>query len=88
MNFLTKSFLYSEEMFLPVYILTLVASVAAQATTAKWFDHYILVMLENQDIATVLSNDDFKKVASSGILHTNYHGVTHPSQPNCKLILG
>ena len=68
-----------------ILILGIVASVAAQqASSGKWFDHYVLVMLENLDIATALTDGVFQNVASTGILQSNYHGVTHPSQPNCE----
>ena len=67
-------------------VILLVATVASgkQAISGKWFDHYVVIMMENLDIASALNNVDFQKVASSGILHTNYHAVSHPSQPNCK----
>ena len=73
-------------LLLPAVWLSLAAFAAAQANppTGKWFDHYIVVVLENLDYKDAVQNEVFKKVASSGILQTNYHGVTHPSQPNCK----
>ncbi|KAL7561354.1 hypothetical protein ACA910_001459 [Epithemia clementina (nom. ined.)] len=48
----------------------------------KWFDKYVLIVLENKDYMAVLNNSIFKNVANTGILLTKYHGVTHPSQPN------
>ena len=73
-------------MFTSSVLLSLLATVAAQQypPTGQWFDNYIVIVLENLDMKTVLSNEAFTIVASSGILHTNYHGVAHPSQPNCK----
>ena len=69
---------------LVILSLTVAAATAQQAKAGKWFDNYVLIVLENQDYSSVISNNDFMKVASTGILHTNYHGVSHPSQPNCK----
>ena len=43
----------------------------------------IVVVLENKDYAAFLNDLTFQKVANSGnLLLPNYHGVTHPSQPN------
>ena len=49
-------------------------------------DHYIIVVLENQDAASILQDDNFRSIAAQGILQTNYHAVTHPSQPNCTYV--
>jgi len=64
-----------------LFLLTLSAIVAA-APTGKWFDKYVVVVFENMDLTSILSNRVFSDIASSGILQSNYHGVTHPSQPN------
>ena len=74
------------KLLLPVALLSFAASSAAQQypPTGQWFDNYIVLVLENLDYKSVISNTVFEKVASTGILQTNYHGVTHPSQPNCK----
>lgn len=61
--------------------------VVASAPTGKMFDKYIFVMLENQDLASILADPNFKAIAAMGLLQTNYHGTAHPSQPNCKLSL-
>lgn len=56
----------------------------AISPSGKWFDKFVIVILENEDVSAVLNNTYFRSMASSGILQTNYHAVTHPSQPNCK----
>jgi acid phosphatase len=56
----------------------------AAAPTGKYFDKYIIVLLENQDLDSILADPNFKAIATKGLLQTNYHGVAHPSQPNCK----
>jgi acid phosphatase len=35
-----------------------------------------------QDYAKVVDDNDMKEIAEQGILLTEYHGLTHPSQPN------
>jgi len=46
----------------------------------------MVVLLENMDLNDILSNPTFSEVASQGILLSNYHGVAHPSQPNCTFL--
>ena len=77
-------------LFISVALLSLAASAAAQQypPTGQWFDNYIVVVLENMGYKYVISNPVFEEVAKTGILQTNYHGVTHPSQPNCKSVHG
>ncbi len=50
----------------------------------KSFDKYIFIVLENQDITNILKDPDFAAIAKVGLRQNNYHGVAHPSQPNCK----
>jgi hypothetical protein len=70
--------------FLFALALSGVVATVASAPTGKWFDKFVFIVLENQDIANILSDPNFKAIADSGLLHTNYHAVAHPSQPNCK----
>lgn len=44
----------------------------------KWF----VVIHENADYLKTLSVSDYTDFASKGTLFTNYHALTHPSQPN------
>jgi len=63
------------------FLLSLAVSASAQPT-GKWFDKYMIIMLENMDFKAILANPTFSEIASKGILLDNYHGTTHPSQPN------
>lgn len=65
-------------------ILAVVAPVGAVKPYGKWFDKYMVVMMENQNLQAILDNEAFSRIASTGVLLSNYHGTTHPSQPNCK----
>src|SRR5206468_1633147 len=44
--------------------------------------HVFVVVLENEDESHSLRQPFLAQVASRGALLRNYHGVTHPSQPN------
>jgi acid phosphatase len=68
----------------PLFGLTQATVNTNPVPTGKWFDKFVFIVLENQDIANILSDPNFKAIADSGLLHTNYHAVAHPSQPNCK----
>lgn len=46
------------------------------------FDRFVDIWFENQDFETVASDPNFSKIASEGILLTNYFATTHPSEPN------
>ncbi|KAJ9102325.1 hypothetical protein QFC21_002725 [Naganishia friedmannii] len=50
--------------------------------TGKAYSRFIQIWLENTDFSTAQASSTFKKLASEGILLTNYNGVTHPSEPN------
>ncbi len=65
--------------------LALSGVVVAAAPTGKMFDKFIFIMMENYDKASILADPNFSAVAATGLLQSNYHGVSHPSQPNCKI---
>ena len=44
--------------------------------------HVFVVVLENENEENALQQPYLKKLASDGAYFSNYHGVTHPSQPN------
>jgi acid phosphatase len=44
--------------------------------------HIFIIVLENNSLQTVLAVPYFSALAKRGALLTNYHGVTHPSEPN------
>ncbi|KAJ3282240.1 hypothetical protein HDU79_010087 [Rhizoclosmatium sp. JEL0117] len=50
----------------------------------KWFDRVIVTFLENTDYAHALAQSPLSELHTThnGTLLINYHGVTHPSQPN------
>ncbi len=48
-------------------------------------DHIIIVMLENHGFDQIIGSANapfINSLAKKGLLFTDYHGVTHPSQPN------
>lgn len=52
------------------------------------FNHFMIIMLENADYETTLSNPNFAKLAKQGTLLTNYFAITHPSYPNYLALVG
>lgn len=59
------------------------SAVAAEALPRP--DHIIIVMEENKSFSQIIGNHDapyINALAKRGVLFTNSHGVTHPSQPN------
>jgi len=48
----------------------------------KAFDRVFIIMFENQLADNVMQNPYMKSLATDGIYLYNYHGITHPSQPN------
>ncbi|KAJ3274172.1 hypothetical protein HDV01_003455 [Terramyces sp. JEL0728] len=58
-------------------------AVAHALPTTSNFDRMFIIILENESYSTVVADNYFGKVlAPKGRLLTNYHAVTHPSQPN------
>ncbi|KAF7359828.1 Acid phosphatase [Mycena venus] len=54
----------------------------------KAFNRIIHIWLENTDFETTASTPIFESLAEQGILLTNYHSVTHPSEPNYIAAIG
>jgi hypothetical protein len=46
------------------------------------FDRIFIIMLENELESAVLQDDYMRDLQSRGVRLSQYHGVTHPSQPN------
>lgn len=46
------------------------------------FDRVFIIMLENELESAVLQDDYMRSLQARGVRLSNYHGVTHPSQPN------
>ncbi|HET8872030.1 MAG TPA: alkaline phosphatase family protein [Aquabacterium sp.] len=56
----------------------------AQAAIPK-FDHVVIVVMENESRAMIIGNASapyINSLAGQGTNFTNYHAITHPSQPN------
>ncbi|KAG0289846.1 hypothetical protein BGZ96_006682 [Linnemannia gamsii] len=60
----------------------LAAAVTAQVPKGKAFDHIFIVFLENTDYDLANSDPTLRSLFKSGVVLNNFHGVTHPSQPN------
>ncbi|KAJ3069534.1 hypothetical protein HDU98_007388 [Podochytrium sp. JEL0797] len=58
------------------------AAMAASAPVGKYFDNYIFIIMENTDLAQVLKSPEYTAYFNQGVEFTDYHGNTHPSQPN------
>ncbi len=56
--------------------------VAGSASAAPSFSRVLIVMLENANYENAVEQPFLKVFAARGALLANYHGVTHPSQPN------
>src|SRR6476469_1662544 len=49
------------------------------------YDHIVVVVEENHSFGEIIGNPQapyINSLANSGALLTNYHAITHPSQPN------
>jgi phospholipase C len=63
-----------------VFTLATASSVLAVGTFR--IDRIFTIIFENRNFDKTMQNSYFQELASKGRLLTNYHGVTHPSQPN------
>ncbi|MEY2394016.1 MAG: hypothetical protein QOF94_361, partial [Acidobacteriaceae bacterium] len=52
------------------------------AKSPKHFDHVLIVVLENQNYASVMKDPFMKELASKGSSFTNFANLAHPSYPN------
>ncbi|KAF9575033.1 hypothetical protein EC968_004530 [Mortierella alpina] len=75
-------------LFKSIASLALVAAAAAQATKGKAFDHIFIIFLENTNYALAASDANLQAFVPQGITLTNYHAVTHPSEPNYVATIG
>jgi len=70
---------------LSLVLATVAVVVALQGSAAEdpqAFDRVFIIVLENQAYEDVMRNNLFRSLAERGTLLTNYHAITHPSQPN------
>jgi hypothetical protein len=72
------------QAFLLLLCCALVTAGRAQPSppVPRHFEHVLIVILENEDNATVLKNPYMKSLADRGRLFANYNGLFHPSYPN------
>lgn len=66
------------------------APLEKRIVSGKNFDHFMVIVLENENYATVMADPYFSTVAAkhNGNLLTNYQAITHPSQPNYIAMIG
>lgn len=63
-------------------------AVKASPTSGKYFDHIVTILMENNDLPSVLSQGPYEaKLASNYTLARGYSGVSHPSQPNYAVLI-
>ncbi|KAI9320682.1 phosphoesterase family-domain-containing protein [Dichotomocladium elegans] len=57
---------------------------ASHLVKGKHFDRVVTIIFENKDYSTAMKDKFLKSLPSlyNGVLLTNYHATTHPSQPN------
>ena len=48
----------------------------------KYFDHVVIVVLENQGTREALADTNIASIVKRGAWFSNYHGLAHPSLPN------
>jgi hypothetical protein len=57
-------------------------ALGAAITGRHHFDHFVLIILENEDAKNVKSVPYMDSLARSGVYLSDYYGVAHPSYPN------
>jgi hypothetical protein len=55
---------------------------ASGSRPPKHFDHVLVIVLENQDFDSAITNDLFKSLAQKGAVFTNFRNLYHYSYPN------
>lgn len=66
----------------------LAAQPAENWSFGRTFDQVLIIILENQDAATVLKDPYMAALSRRGAYLTNYHGIGHPSYPNYLALTG
>ncbi|KFY22253.1 hypothetical protein V491_02855, partial [Pseudogymnoascus sp. VKM F-3775] len=77
-------------------VATAISASAASATPVvltsdvkgKSFDRIVQIWLENTDYALAANDPSLKELAKQAITLSNYHAVTHPSEPNYAAVIG
>src|SRR6266571_2245268 len=58
------------------------------ASSGKYFDYVVTILMENNDLPSVLSQGNFQaSLASQYTLSTGYSAVSHPSEPNYSALI-
>jgi phosphoesterase family protein len=52
------------------------------AQSGRYFDHVVIVVLENQGTREALADANIASLVKSGAWFSDYHGLAHPSLPN------
>jgi PKD repeat protein len=61
----------------------------AIAANGKYFDHSVTILMENNDLQSVLSQGTYQaSLSSQYTLATGYSAVSHPSEPNYVALIG
>jgi phosphatidylinositol-3-phosphatase len=62
---------------------------AHAASSGKYFDYSVTILMENNDLQSVLSQGTYQaSLAHQYVLLTGYSAVSHPSEPNYVALLG
>ncbi|KAJ3094889.1 hypothetical protein HK100_005988, partial [Physocladia obscura] len=65
-----------------VTALLALAATALAGPTGKFFDNYIFVIMENNDLTATLKSPEYAALIGQSVEFLDYHGTIHPSQPN------
>jgi phospholipase C len=60
----------------------------ARAGNGKWFDHVLIIVLENEGYANALQQDYMKQLLAAGTSFSHYTSLFSPSQPNYLALVG
>src|SRR6266581_9596355 len=71
------------------YVLTgALLHLGAAAPSGKYFDHVVTILMENNDLQSVLSQGTFQaSLGNQYTLSTGYSAVSHPSEPNYSALI-
>jgi hypothetical protein len=59
-----------------------VKGLVSSLTGNHHFDHFVIIVLENEDVGNVTSVPYMDSLARRGVFFSNYYAVAHPSYPN------
>ncbi|KAI2794688.1 hypothetical protein POX_a01289 [Penicillium oxalicum] len=73
---------FSHSLALSGLLASVSAVPMATGPSGKWFDRFVVVVMENTNKDTALADPYYRQLADEGVLLDGYQGTTHPSQPN------